>query len=159
MGSQTGEVSVNEEIEYSDDEQNEVKFPDPKIYVDCGEVVHPEPEPEPVEFSSGPCEEQVCYDMGELSLNAQGRLVELGLTLRSVCPSRRMALGVLLEDGEEGGFRSFKAFVIPAQCGKKCRDIRVEGIRFVVPDTRCHCLSRDFTARAIANYMDTDAEL
>ena len=60
---------------------------------------------------------------------------------------------------EEGGFRSFKAFVIPAQCGKKCRDIRVEGIRFVVPDTRCHCLSRDFTARAIANYMDTDAEL
>lgn len=159
VGSQTGEVSVNEEIEYSDDEQNEVKFPDPKVYVDCGEVVHPEPEPEPVEFSSGPCEEQVCYDMGELSLNAQGRLVELGLTLRSVCPSRRVALGVLLEDGEEGGFRSFKAFVIPAQCGKKCRDIRVEGIRFVVPDTRCHCLSRDFTARAIANYMDTDAEL
>ena len=159
VGSQTGEVSVNEEIEYSDDEQNEVKFPDPKVYVDCGEVVHPEPEPEPVQFSSGPCEEQVCYDMGELSLNAQGRLVELGLTLRSVCPSRRVALGVLLEDGEEGGFRSFKAFVIPAQCGKKCRDIRVEGIRFVVPDTRCHCLSRDFTARAIANYMDTDAEL
>ena len=159
VGSQTGEVSVNEEIEFSDDEQNEVKFPDPKVYVDCGEVVHPEPEPEPVEFSSAPCEEQVCYDMGELSLNAQGRLVELGLTLRSVCPSRRVALGVLLEDGEEGGFRSFKAFVIPAQCGKKCRDIRVEGIRFVVPDTRCHCLSRDFTARAIANYMDTDAEL
>ena len=53
---------LNEEIEYSDDEQNEVKFPDPKVYVDCGEVVHPEPEPEPVEFSSGPCEEQVCYD-------------------------------------------------------------------------------------------------
>lgn len=41
VGSQTGEVSVNEEIEYSDDEQNEVKFPDPKIYVDCGEVVPP----------------------------------------------------------------------------------------------------------------------
>ncbi len=27
-------------------------------------------------------------------------------------------------NAEEGGFRSFKAFVIPAQCGKKCRDIR-----------------------------------
>ena len=37
--SQTGEVSVNEEIEYSDDEQNEVKFPDPKIYVDLS-LIH-----------------------------------------------------------------------------------------------------------------------
>lgn len=159
VGAKTGEVSVNAEIEYSDNEKNEVKFPDPRVYVDCGKVVRPEPRPEPVKLRAGPCEELLRCDLGELSLDSQGRLVELSLTLRSVCPLRRVALGVLPEDGEEGGFRSFKSFVIPAQCGKRCRDIRVEGIRFVVPETDCLCRPRSFTARAAANYMDTDAEL
>lgn len=158
-GSQTGEVGVNEEIEYSDNEGNEVSFPNPKVYVDCGEVVRPEPEPEPVELYSGPCEEMLRCDLGEVSLGAGGRLVELGLTLRSVCPGRRVALAVLLEDGCEGGFRSLKTFVIPAQCGQRCRDIRVEGLLFAVPAPSCPCRPLRLTAHAVANYMDTDAQL
>ena len=147
---------MNESIEYTDKEQNAVKFPDPTVYVDCGEVIEPEPCTEPRELVAEGCTEAVTFDAGELSLAAQGRIVELSLTMVNVCPRRRVALAVLLTDGEEDGYRALKTFAIPAHCGPDCRDVRIEGIRFVVPDSSGHCAGRRLYAQTMANYMDTD---
>lgn len=156
VGDTTGDLHVNESIEYTDKEQNAVKFPDPTVYVDCGEVIEPEPCTEPRELVAEGCTEAVTFDAGELSLAAQGRIVELSLTIVNVCPRRRVALAVLLTDGEEDGYRALKTFAIPAHCGPDCRDVRIEGIRFVVPDSSGHCAGRRLYAQTMANYMDTD---
>lgn len=158
VGDTTGDIHVNDSIEYTDNEQNVVKFPDPTVYVDCGEVIYPEPCPEPRELSAESCSESVTFDLGELSIAAPGRIVELNLTLKSVCPHKRVALAMLLTDGEGGDYRALKTFAVPPHCGPDCRDVRVEGIRFVVPDTSCHCIGRRLYAQMMANYMDTDFE-
>ena len=158
VGASSGELYVNESIEYSDTEGNEVKFPDPTIDVDCGRTEYPDPCPEPREVRADRCEDHVMAELGDLYIASPGRIVELGLTLKAVCPHKRTALAVLLTDGEEGGFRSMKTFTIPAHCGPGCRDIKVEGIRFAVPDSACHCLDRKMKVRLMANYMDTDFE-
>ena len=156
VGSTTGDLHVNDSIEYTDKEQNVVKFPDPTVYVDCGEVIKPEPCPEPRELNAESCSEGVVFDLGELSIASPGRIVELNLTLMNVCPRKRVALAMLLTDGEEGGYRALKTFAIPEHCGPDCRDVRIEGIRFVVPDTEGHCLRRRLYAQTMANYMDID---
>ena len=95
------------------------------------------------------------YTKEELAAR-DGRIVELELSLCSVCPHRRIALAVQLYDGEEGGFSSLKTFELPAHCGPGCRDLRIRGIRFAVPDGACQCSRRALRARVLANYMDTD---
>lgn len=157
IGSTTGSMKVNEKIEYSDAEKNEVKFPDPEVFVDCGTPVRPEPCPEPKEICAESCSDMVEAELGDLFIASPGRIVELNVTLKEVCPNKRVALAVLLTE-EEGSFRSLKTFAIPARCGRGCRDIRVEGIRFAVPDTACHCETRKLQVRLVANYMDTDFE-
>lgn len=62
VGDTTGDLHVNELIEYTDKEQNAVKFPDPTVYVDCGEVIEPEPCPEPRELEAKSCTEAVTFD-------------------------------------------------------------------------------------------------
>ena len=155
-GDATGSLHVNESIEYSDAEGNLVRFPDPEVYVDCGSDVYPEPCPEPRELILPSCTDSAEFDLGEFFVSPTGRIVELELSLCSVCPHRRIALAVQLYDGEEGGFSSLKTFELPAHCGPGCRDLRVRGIRFAVPDGACQCSRRALRARVLANYMDTD---
>ena len=42
IGQTSGMKQINESIAYSDEEKNEVTFPNPAVYVDCGIVIHPE---------------------------------------------------------------------------------------------------------------------
>ena len=155
-GDATGSLHVNESIKYSDAEGNLVRFPDPEVYVDCGSDVYPEPCPEPRELILPSCTDSAEFDLGEFFVSPTGRIVELELSLCSVCPHRRIALAVQLYDGEEGGFSSLKTFELPAHCGPGCRDLRIRGIRFAVPDGACQCSRRALRARVLANYMDTD---
>ena len=154
-GHTSGSVKVNESIDYSDAEGNEVHFPEPEVYVDCGETVHPEPCPEPIELCLAGCEEVQELELGELGVASPGRTVELNLCLKAVCPHKRVALAVQLSDGFEGGFSSLKTYTIPAHCGRCCRDVRVEGILFAVPDSAPHCQKRKMYVRLLANYMDS----
>ena len=157
VGSTSGDLKINELIEYSDNEGNLVKFPDPSVSVDCGEIVYPDPCPEPRCVILPSCSDGVETDIGELYIASPGRIVKLDVTLRDVCPNKRVALAVLLTDGEDGGFRSLKTYAIPAHCSRECHDVRIEGICFAVPDEDCHCMSRELSAQLIANYMDSDA--
>ena len=167
-GDCSGEVEVNESIVYSDSEGNVVNFPSPEIDVDCGVVIHPEICPEPVDLEINGCEDSILFDAGELGMESLGRIVQLTVTLRRVCPRKRVALAVLLHEVDENGVeykRGMKTMTIPAHYRESCHDVTVRCIKFVLPedldvsgDSGAICNQRNFKARFIAHYVDHDFE-
>ena len=163
----SGVKQVNQSVSYSDTEGNVVNFPSPTVTVECGNVIKPEPCPVPVNFSVSGCQDSVVIDLGDVNLESLGRILQLSATVKRVCPGKRVALAVILSEvdryGEEHQ-RGMKTFTIPAHNGPNCRDVLVECIKFVVPEdlnvsagaANGMCNSRNFRARLIANYIDTD---
>lgn len=162
-----GTKKVNSAITYSDTEGNAVTFPDPEVTVECGVVVHPEPCPQPVDLSVDGCSDAVLVDLGDTYLESLGRIIQMDVTVKNVCPGRRVALAAILTEVDQNGEehqRGMKAFTLPAHYGPSCRDVLVKCIRFVVPedldvsgsDPRALCNQRNFKARFIAHNIDTD---
>lgn len=169
VGPCSGELEVNASITYSDNEGNVVNFPNPLIDVDCGVVVIPEDCPEPVDVEIEGCDDTIEYDAGELELESLGRIVQLDVTLRSVCPNKRVALAVLLHEVDAEGNeykRGMKTMTIPAHTRATCQDITVRCVKFVLPEDLSvadgadgsMCGGRSFKARFIAHYIDNDFE-
>ena len=87
------------------------------------------------------------------------------MTLRNVCPGKRVALAVILTevDAEDNEYnRGTKTMVIPAHTAPSCRDVTVRCIKFVLPEELdvsgspdALCDERSFRARFIANYIDS----
>lgn len=155
---------VNESLTYSDNEGNVVAFSTPSVEVDCGTVVQ-EPCPVPVDFSIESCDDFAVFDAGDVRLESLGRILELNFTVKRVCPGKRVALGVLLSEVGENGDeypRGMKALTLPAHNAPPCRDIRVKGVRFVLPEDLsaveeepgCMCRERSFRVRTIAHPVD-----
>lgn len=167
-GACSGKVEVNESITYSDAEKNVVDFPSPELTVDCGIVVIPENCPEPAELTIDGCEDTVEFDAGELGMESLGRIVKLDVTLQNVCPNKRVALAVILNEVDCKGNeykRGMKTVTVPAHNMSSCRDVTVRCIKFVLPedlDVSCTtgsiCNKRRFKARFIAHYIDNDFE-
>lgn len=163
----SGEKLVNQSITYSDDEGNVVVFPKPSVTVTCSIVVHPEPCPVPVDVTMEGCYDSEVVDAGDVYLESQGRILQLNVTVKNVCPGKRVALAVILNevapDGAEYA-RGMKAITIPAHNSSGCRDILVKCIKFVLPEDLdvsggtpdALCNSRKFNVRFIANTLDTD---
>ncbi len=162
-----GTKKVNQSITYSDAEGNVVTFPDPTVVVECGIVVNPEDCPVPKDLSVDGCSDSVVVDMGDTYLQSLGRIVQLDVTIKNVCPGKRTALAVVLTEVDESGMeyqRGMKAMTIPAHNFPTCRDILVKCIKFVVPEdldvsgggTQRLCNERNFRARFIAHNIDTD---
>lgn len=167
-GQSSGQFPVNQSITYSDTEGNQAVFPDPAVTVDCGTDVCPEPCPEPVDLTVEGCRDCVTLDAGEVRLESQGRILQLEVTVKNVCPGRRTALAVLLSEVDARGDeyqRGMKTYVLPAHNGPGCRDVLVRCIRFVLPesldvsgggsDTMCD--DRKFRVRLIAHSIGTDS--
>ena len=164
IGPCSGTVEVNESITYSDTEGNVVAFPSPELDVDCDIV--PEQCPEPVDVAVDGCEDSVCFDAGDVRMESLGRIVQLDVRLRNVCPNRRVALAVLLSEVDPEGNeykRGMKTMTVPAHTGDSCRDVTVRHIKFVLPEdldvsgSPCDiCNTRNFRARFIAHYIDND---
>ncbi|MCI6012235.1 MAG: VWA domain-containing protein [Firmicutes bacterium] len=164
----SGLVEVNESVSYTDDEKNVVKFPSPKIRVDCDMVICPEACPDPKQVTIGGCEDTVEYNVGELGLDSPGRILQLDVTLKNVCPHRRVALAAILHEVDEEGReykRGMKTITVPAHDRTEFRDVTVRCIRFVLPedldvsgDPDSICNQRKFKARFIAHYIDSDFE-
>lgn len=157
-----GVKKVNQSIQYSDAQGNLVDFPDPTVNVKCDLVVCAEPCPTPVDVVAEGCSDTVVVDVGDVQLGAQGRIIQLEVTVKDVCPNRRVALGVMLEEvGPDGKTepRGFKAYTIPAHTQPGCRDVQVQCIRFVVPEDvslggKSLCDTRRFQVKLIAQEMD-----
>ena len=168
IGPCSGTVEVNESITYDDTEDNVVTFPSPKIEVDCDIVTLPEDCPEPIDVTVDGCTDTVEFDAGELGMESLGRIVQLDVTLRNVCPQKRVALAILLSEVDCKGCehkRGMKTLTIPAHTRETCRDVTVRCIKFVLPEdldvsgtTDSICNTRSFKARFIAHYIDNDFE-
>lgn len=165
-GTCSGLVEVNEYIDYSDDEGNVVHFPSPEIDVDCGIITTPEECPEPVDISIDGCEDTVEFDAGDLKMQAQGRILQLDIRLKNVCPHKRVALAAIITEVDDEGNeykRGLKTMTIPAHTRQTCQDVLVRCIKFVLPEDLslaacqdCICNERNFKARFIAHYIDND---
>ena len=168
IGPCEGTVEVNESITYDDAEGNVVTFPSPVIEVDCGVDVCPEGCPVTVDLTVDGCADTVELDAGDLLLDSLGCILQLDVTLNSVCPNKRVALAVLLSELDALDIehkRGMKTMTIPAHTRDGCRDVIVRCIKFVLPDdldasgsTFSICNERRFRARLIANYVDYDYE-
>lgn len=164
VGDCSGTTEVNESIEYEDKDGNTVNFPSPTIEIDCGGVVTPESCPKPVEFTADSCDDSIEFDAGDIYLDSLGRIIQIDVTLRNVCPNKRVALAVILNETDKCGKeykRGLKTLTIPAHTREGCRDITVRCIKFVLPEDidvaggeRTLCSSRRFNVRFIANYID-----
>lgn len=163
----SGVKQVNQSITYSDDEGNVVTFPSPSVTVECDIVVHPEPCPVPVNLTIEGCQDSVVIDLGDVSLESLGRILQLDVTVKNVCPGKRVALAVILTEVDANGVeyqRGMKAITIPAHNYSSCRDVLVKCIKFVLPEDldvsggapNAICNARNFKARVIAHNIDSD---
>ena len=122
----------------------------------------------PVFLTIGGCTDSVEYNVGDLELESLGRILELDVTLKNICPGKRVALAVLVNEVDDKGIehkRGLKTLLIPAHTRTACRDVTVRCIKFVLPEELdlCRspnsiCNSRKFKVRLIANYIDYDFE-
>lgn len=166
VGGCTGRVEVNADIDYRDDEGNTVTFPSPEIDVECGVIVIPEECPEPVNIEFEGCQDFLEFNAGDVELASLGRILELSVTIRNVCPHRRVALGVILTELDHYGKefrRGVKTITVPMHNSKACQDVTVRCIKFVLPEgldvsgsADSICNPRRFRARFIADYIDND---
>ena len=162
-----GTKKVNQSITYQDEEGNVVSFPDPTVSVECDIVVNPEECPIPVDLSVEGCSDAVLVDMGDTYLESLGRIIQMDVKIKNVCPGKRVALAAILTEVDADGMeyqRGMKAMTIPAHNYSTCRDVLVKCIKFVVPEdldvsgssTTAMCNQRNFKARFIAHNIDTD---
>ena len=163
----SGVNEVNASVEYSDTEGNSVTFPSPSIDVECSMVVIPEPCPVPVDVTIDSCEDSIVMDLGDTYLESQGRIVQLNVNIKNVCPQKRVALAVVLTEVDANGTeypRGMKTITVPAHNAPTCRDVLVRCIKFVLPEDldvsggtpRSMCNPRNLKARLIAHNIDTD---
>lgn len=169
VGNTGGNMKVNQSVTYTDQEGSIVTFPDPRIQVDCGlkrciECVGPRSEA----VIEG-CKDSIIYDLGDVDLDSTGRIAQVRLTLKNVCPGKRVALAILLNEVDILGHeikRGMKTMTVPAHNSPTCRDIELRCIRFVLPEDDgtipCHstpiCGRRVFVAKTVAHYIDYDFE-
>ena len=164
VGQQPGTKLVNQSITYSDREGNIVSFPKPAVSVTCDIVIRPEKCPEPVDLEVEGCDDAVLVDLGDVYLESQGRIIQMDVTIKNVCPGKRVALAAILTEVDQDGMehqRGMKAMTIPAHNSPMCRDVLVKCIKFVVPEDLnvsggAMCSPRRFKARFLANNVDTD---
>lgn len=162
-----GEKEINKSITYEDKEKNYVVFPNPKVLVTCGTVVNPEscPVPHNIEFEG--CEDSIVFDAGDVFMDSLGRIVQIDVRIKNVCPHRRVALAVILNEVDDKGMehqRGLKTITVPAHNASTCRDVVVRCIKFVLPEdldvsgtsTKSICNKRNFKVRFIAHHIDND---
>ena len=150
---------------------NTTEVADPELFVvpacpGCEGIEVPEGCPEPTAITVPGCQDAVRAVLNPTGIASLGRIVQLDVTLKAVCPGKRVAVSILLSETDAEGMehpRGVKHILVPAQEGDACRDYTLRCVQFSLPealdasgDPGSICNSRSFHARAIANYVDTD---
>lgn len=160
LGDSSGVFEVNKSIQYTDDENNIANFGSPEISIDCTDVivVNPCPTPQNIDFDN--CQDYLDYDLGNYFLDNLGRILELSLTIKDVCPNKKVALAVILNQVDDLGVetkKGMKIISVPPHNSDVCEDIRLTNIKFVLPEENgLLCQKRRYAARVIANYIDNN---
>ncbi len=90
-----------------------------------------------------------------------GKLISIDVTLKNVCPKKRVALAALLTELDTAGTeqrRGLRCMTVPGQSGDAPADILVQGIRFVLPEDIALTSggSRKLRARFTCHYIDSE---
>lgn len=111
------------------------------------------------------CEEAKAVDLGEAALDEGGRVLDVTMTLKNVCPCKRTAVGVALSEVDAAGneyARGFKCVTVPAHRNASCCDLKTPRMRFILPeDLRVDGATgicngrRHLILRATTHYVDT----
>lgn len=157
----TGITTVNESITYIDTEGNMATFPNPTIEIDCSNIII-EPCPEPIDVSINGCEDSIEFDLGDVGLEPLGHIFQFDVTINEVCPNKRVALAVLLNEidcNDVEHTRGMKTITIPALTGTTCQSVTIRCIKFVLPGdldsgSCAICNTKKFKVRLLANYID-----
>ena len=146
-------------------------IPDPELFVTpacpgCEGIDVPEGCPEPTLFTVPGCKDAVHVVLNPAGIASLGRIVQLDVTLKAVCPGKQVAASIQLMEVAPDGTelpRGVKHILVPAQTGEVCQDVTLECVQFSLPEalnaaghTGSICNPRHFTARVTANYVDTD---
>ena len=167
IGCVGGIKKLSRSTDYNDCADNCPDFPNPEVELLCdSDVYFPEECPTAMEFTVESCEDAVNISLNDVELHSLGRIVQVNVTIKDVCPGKRIAVGVFLSEMNpcnQEVRRGVKMFTVPPLNGTHCRNLKLKCIRFVVPEdidgTYCEdmlCRKRIFKASAIANYIDTD---
>lgn len=167
IAGEQGDFFINKSIAYSDNENNVANFQNPVVQVSCSDEVFPEPCPEPISIDIDGCSDSVICFAGDAFLESLGRILQVDINIRNVCPNKRVALAVIVNELDKTGEehpRGMKTLTIPAHTKTGCSDVLVRCIKFVLPEDLdvseaaggCICNERHFTVRTICHYIDTD---
>lgn len=167
IGINAGIKEVNRSIDYSDRAGDTLNFPNPTVNVECGgSIINPEICPNSIDFKVEGCKDAVAITSLDVGLQSIGRVVQVDVPVKNVCPNKRAAAAVILSEVDTQGIehaRGMKTVLIPALSGNTCQDILLKCISFVVPEEldvtgnkNTMCNERQFRVRAFANYIDTD---
>ena len=119
-------------------------------------------------ITSERCNNVMTYNLDDMPVEDQGRILELNARIKNICPGRRTAVAISLHELDENDVeyvRGMKAFTLPAHQEQGCRDILLQKVRFVLPEdislasdypAGAGCGSRRFIARTFAHYVDNE---
>ena len=92
-----------------------------------------------------------------------GRVLDVNMTLRNVCPGRRSAVGVHLVELDEQGAeyaRGFRSLTVPAHNAGCNRDVQLPSMRFILPEdvsVAGNGSRRHFVVRTTNHYLEDAA--
>lgn len=125
-------------------------------------------DPEGHVYYSG-CQDTKTYEMHDMAMSNTGRVLEVTMTLKRICPCRRVAVGLLITEVDQSGneySRGFKAITVPAHYNSSCCDIEMPTTRFILPeDLRVNSGTsmcdgcRHFVVRCDAHYIDSSVTM
>ena len=131
-----------------------------------GYEVKAEAWPAPMAVTAEHCKDAVQATVPDAQILSLGRLVQLDVVLKNICPGKRVSATVLLTETDAAGMeqtRAMKHILLPAQTGTACADVTLRCIQFSVPEALdltgqpdSICNERKFNVRVIANYVDSD---
>ena len=169
VGNTGGMKEVVAPTTYHDRYGNTLDFAGAQAEINCTEKdenFYPEPCPAPTKIFVEGCQDTAHVVLGHVSLQGLGRIVQMDVTLKAVCPGKRVAASIILKEVAPDGTelpRGVKHILVPAQSGDTCKGITLKCIQFSLPEALdasdmidSICNPRQFAARVIANYVDTD---
>lgn len=165
IGPCTGDVEVNESNSYDDTEENVVTFPNPVVTITCDDIIITEPRMENYEVEINGCVDTIEFNESEVLLSNLGRIMQVTTRIRNVCPNKRVALAIFLDELDEFDNtykRGMKTMTIPAHTQSTCRDVIIRCVKFVLPEDisitpiNSMCNQRRFKVGFIAHYIDYD---
>ncbi|HHY14144.1 MAG TPA: hypothetical protein GX526_05840 [Thermoanaerobacterales bacterium] len=115
------------------------------------------PEEKRISFNFEECNDIKHIGVDDISLKFTGTIIHVNIKFKAVCPGRKLAFAIILNEREGADFitRSLRVSEVDVPDIEDCKlvDLLVEGISFYLQNLN-PCISRSFAITVIAHYID-----